>query len=378
MDLVSCLIDFGYEIYCFGNGDNMSNGIRQILGSVHAFTRFLRSEPNFMKKIAVLRKTKHKIVVLGTPIHGNIGDHLIAEAEKQFFTQSFSDYTYIDCTMPFSRYFIQLILKSIQSDDYLMISGGGWLGSEWKTHEVFVRHIISNLKEGHIVILPQTVYYRDYDEFARKGVEIYKKCKNLLFCVRDKRSYEYLLKYGFCELKEVYYMPDFALYYKKCKEHYKRAQTINLCFRDDVEININLEIRKNIDDALRSTGFTTTKVTTNDRGRLVTLDNRTEAISSKIMQIANCKLLITDRLHAMIMAALSGTPCIAFDNSTHKVTGVFEWIKNLNYIHLYEENEDIGAIIQDMLKFDIGNIRCELTDLMPYFDELSKQIRHMR
>ena len=36
----------------------------------------------------------------------------------------------------------------------------------------------------------------------------------------------------------------------------------------------------------------------------------------------------------MIFAALAGTPCLAFDNRTHKVAGVYKWIEGTAGIQL--------------------------------------------
>ena len=42
----------------------------------------------------------------------------------------------------------------------------------------------------------------------------------------------------------------------------------------------------------------------------------------------------------MIFAYITGTPCYVFDNLSHKVSGVYEWIKDCGYIK-YCENTNI-------------------------------------
>ena len=56
-----------------------------------------------------------------------------------------------------------------------------------------------------------------------------------------------------------------------------------------------------------------------------------------MQEFCDAKLVITDRLHGMIFAAISETPCIVFSNYNHKVGGTYEWIKQLPYIR-YVEN----------------------------------------
>ena len=354
----------------------MANRIRQTVGAVHGFLRFLRTEPSFMRKLSFLKNTKKKIVVLGTPIHGNIGDHLIAAAESQFFHERFSNYKYVDCTMPFSRYFLPLVLNSIGEEDYLMVSGGGWLGSEWKTHEVFVRKIVSSHVKGHVVILPQTVFYKELDEFALAGAKIYHNCYELFFCVRDELSFEFLKNNHFCDLERLFLMPDFALFYEGFDLQLARENIINVCFRNDIEVSIDTSVRNQLLEILQSDGYSVREVTTNIRGKLIKQGERENAIKDKIKEIANCKLLVTDRLHAMIMAAISGTPCIAFDNATHKVAGVYKWIKYLDYIHLYEKGENLDLTISKLLSCSTEN-RYDRTPLNQYFDELEKKLMSM-
>ena len=47
--------------------------------------------------------------------------------------------------------------------------------------------------------------------------------------------------------------------------------------------------------------------------------------------------LITDRIHGMLFAAVTGTPCIALDNVSKKVSGAYEWIQYLDYIQFKDE-----------------------------------------
>ena len=42
----------------------------------------------------------------------------------------------------------------------------------------------------------------------------------------------------------------------------------------------------------------------------------------------------------MIFATLTGTPCIAFDSISGKVKGVYEWIKDLEYVKFANNIEE--------------------------------------
>ncbi len=44
--------------------------------------------------------------------------------------------------------------------------------------------------------------------------------------------------------------------------------------------------------------------------------DRMEELNSKFAEFLSSGLVITDRLHGMIFAAITGTPCIALDNKS--------------------------------------------------------------
>ena len=52
----------------------------------------------------------------------------------------------------------------------------------------------------------------------------------------------------------------------------------------------------------------------------------------KLDEFRKSKLVVTDRLHGMLFAAITGTPCIALGNSSGKVKGVYDWLTHLDYI----------------------------------------------
>lgn len=49
------------------------------------------------------------------------------------------------------------------------------------------------------------------------------------------------------------------------------------------------------------------------------------------------QLVITDRLHGMIFAYITGTPAIVLPNSNFKVEKCYEWIKDCGYIKFIKE-----------------------------------------
>ena len=82
--------------------------------------------------------------------------------------------------------------------------------------------------------------------------------------------------------------------------------------------------------------------------------------------------MVTDRLHAMIFAAITNTPCIAFDNKSNKVECVYKWIKYLSYIKFVRDIEEVETYVEHLL--EIGQCKYDNSRLQPYFDELRKRL----
>ena len=62
-------------------------------------------------------KNKKKFVLIGTPEHGNLGDHAITIAQYSILKENFNEY--------FEK--IEFIKKYIDKEDVIIINGGGIL-----------------------------------------------------------------------------------------------------------------------------------------------------------------------------------------------------------------------------------------------------------
>lgn len=78
----------------------------------------------------------------------------------------------------------------------------------------------------------------------------------------------------------------------------------------------------------------------------ISTNNRSNALIKKLREFSRARIVVTDRLHAMVFAAITGTPCVAFDNSSKKVSGVYEWIKYLDYITVVDNYSDAKVNIE--------------------------------
>ena len=80
----------------------------------------------------------------------------------------------------------------------------------------------------------------------------------------------------------------------------------------------------------------------------ITKKIRENMLETKLDEFRKAEIVITDRLHGMIFAAITATPCIAFGNYNHKIKSSFEWLKHLNYIKYVENTEELNVAINEI------------------------------
>lgn len=298
---------------------------------------------------------KPRIFLLGTPMHGNLGDHAIAMAERCFFLEHCDAYGFVEILMPDLRDHFTAFMKLVQKDDVLVISGGGWLGDLWLHNEEMVRKIIQSFPENTIVILPQTIYYKQDEQSEREIASsraIYNAHPALYLCLRDERSFAFA-KEKLMDLhsQRVFLLPDMALYLKRAEEK-KRTQTCLLCLRKDREKVLEDE------DAIRLYTYLLQKEyaleeTTTVYLHTIPYAQRKASVEQKLDEYGRARFVITDRLHSMIFCWLTKTPCIAFDNLTKKVGGVYEkWMQGFKGIHVVHTLDECIDLLENGLDGD--------------------------
>lgn len=316
-----------------------------------------------------LKNGQVEYILFGTPMHGNLGDHAIALAEYQILK---------DCNIvPFeiSTYerelYYKYVLKHISKGAVILITGGGSIGSQWITEETFIRNIISDYKEHKIVIFPQTIFYKNDqngEKEKRLDKEVYNNAKNLYICIREEISYNLAKKMH--EKVNIILIPDIVLYLNYINFKQNR-NGILLCIRNDVESNLDNNTKKKIENMCKdyNTNIVFTDTVLNKK---IKQQDRKKEVENKLKEFSSCKLVITDRLHGMIFAKITGTPCIAISNYNYKVKGVYEWIKECPYIKFVDTIDEIKENINKMYNMQITE---KSNDLKSKFDILKEILK---
>ena len=322
-------------------------------------------------KVAAIKRKDRIIFLGGAARHGNLGDQAILSAQRRFLGDNFPDCAVVE--IPLYVYTDNLHkLKNIVKRNVVCISGGGSLGTLWPEAENEIREIISVFNINPVFVLPQTIHYED-SEYGRSELEkskrIYGANKGLVLCAREQTSFEFMKKEYTANSVLLY--PDMVTYLKKDDLNKKRSGIL-LCMRSDGEAVINEEFKDSLYEAAKEySGSVTYTDTVIDM--MVSPKQRESRLNEKFSEFSSAQLLITDRLHGMLFAAITGTPCIAINNVSKKVEGVYQWIKQQNhYIRFAEDTSEIRRHIGELI--NTGGCSYENSALIACFNDLAEKI----
>lgn len=292
-----------------------------------------------------------KIVLLGVPEYGNIGDIAITYAEVQFLKDNFGEYELLEILEDDIKGRIPEIKNIISDEDILFLQGGGNMGDEYISFEETRRLVVNSFPNNKIVIMPQTIHFSDTENGnieLKKSKEAYNNHKYLTVIAREKVSYEMMKKVF--NNTNVILAPDIVMYLDKTNASIKR-EGITLFLRNDAEKVLSEESSKEIEEI----GSKYYKKIMNSDTHIgdelkITKEIREKVLEAKLQEARKSELIITDRLHGMIFAAITSTPCIAFGNYNHKITSSFKWLEHLEYVKYIENIEELEETIEKIKK----------------------------
>ncbi len=213
-----------------------------------------------------------------------MGDDLINEATYQFFDDHKVKYR------PFS-------FKHTPADDFIVISGGGSLGTKYKSNRDQRQAVYDYADQNNIpvIVLPQS-YTDTNEEYFPPTTTLY---------LREQKSYD-ASAHAHKSL-----LPDMALYFKPSIPYPPAIKDVGIFLRKDVE-GTKLNLKSSGDPA-----------------------EMTDNINGYFALVAKHHTIITNRLHFAIIGLILGRKVILADNNYGKNRAVYEaWLKKLGCMWL--------------------------------------------
>lgn len=284
----------------------------------------------FRDAVAPHVEPKGRFVLLDVPEHGNIGDSAIYAGELAFFDAHVGRRPDAVCTWAADMNWLE---RWIPAEGSIFLHGGGNFGDLWMNHQNFRHAVLKRFRGRKIVQLPQSIHYRDptgIEETARLIAEH----GNFTLLVRDKPSLDLARQHFDCDTA---LCPDAAMMLWKLDPKLAPQTDLLVLLRNDIEA-----VRDEAHDWLKSHYPTEDWVDVNvwtlpiravwklvrslPENRLgmswrefMYRHQARMRVMAGAQQLAQGRLIVTDRLHMHIISTLIRRPHVVLDNSYGKI-----------------------------------------------------------
>ena len=290
---------------------------------------FLWNIPTFL--MLILNQTQPRFLLLMTPQYVNYGDHAIAEAEKNYLKTHCPHVKIVEVNTNFLELWFAFFKKHVTKKDILLITGGGFMGDLWPGLQNMAERIISSFPENPIVFFPQTIHFSQFAEPFQQFRSLILKHPHIIIFAREEKTFSLLREHLVPERKEnCFLIPDMVLsYHLPFQPARHGSSTALFCIREDHERILSPEAVEKMKNLLFEKGMKIQPIRMARSHMEFPVWLRSFFLKKKFSEYASGEFLITDRLHGMVFAVITGTPCLVFDNVSKKISMVYQWIREM-------------------------------------------------
>lgn len=293
-------------------------------------------------QLKIKESSKRRVYLFGMPQYMNYGDIAIFVAEVKFLKHFFSDREIITIPERFVDKGIISVKKIIKENDVVAYQGGGNMGDIWEDNDVPRRKVFDAFNDYKIISFPESISFSS-EEWSLKMEKILSQCKDINIFIRETKSFK-LAREIFPKNVKIYLCPDMVMFLNKQKD-YKRKEKILIVLRSDKE-KLNNRLLSPLIEEVKEKYNCEFSDTFGDKWQLITEKNIEKVLDKKLLEFQRSKVVITDRLHGMILSFITGTPVIVFDNNNHKISSTYRtWLMNNKNILFVSEDVKVEQIL---------------------------------
>jgi exopolysaccharide biosynthesis predicted pyruvyltransferase EpsI len=310
------------------------------------------------------------VALVGFPNHPNVGDSAIWLGERAWLRLAGHRLVYCADFISYSR---RAMSRVLGRDGVILLHGGGNLGDLWPQHEALRQRVMREFPHWRIVQLPQTVHFRTTEglDAARR---VYESCSELVVIARDARSRR-LLEERFHVRTDV--APDAALVLGPQSARTAARADVVWLLRTDVEATSRVppppgERSAAVDWLDDGVGTLLGMPIGRLRAHVRTLGRRSRRIppATAAFQralipafdmlarrrvaygldvLAQGRRVVSDRLHAHILALLLGIPHVVVDTGYGKISGFFDtWTSGCSITRCAREPAEVARLLEEL------------------------------
>lgn len=316
-------------------------------------------ERKYQDVLTMLVRPGEQCVLLDYPNHSNVGDSAIWLGEHMVLKHAGIKISSIGDLFYDSW---DDIAKSIGSRT-ILIHGGGNFGDLWERHQLFRERLCKTFVNNRIIQLPQSIHFKDESKRVASR-DVFRSHPDVHLMMRDLRSLEIAEEFA---PKRCYLVPDAALCLPRQIDSSRQERyDLLMLFRTDGEstrvglgkIELPDGLRIHSTDWLEEDiGFwhhyymRLRKIDKNKRPYLLALvdklilDSAARLANARFQRgidlVANARVVVTDRLHTVVLSWLCGIPVYFSDNSYGKLNNVVSsWLEEEKGIHRLSTHEE--------------------------------------
>jgi exopolysaccharide biosynthesis predicted pyruvyltransferase EpsI len=282
------------------------------------------------------------VALLDFPYHDNFGDAAIWSGERVWLGRHGITVRYL---ADVGRY-DAAELAALHPEGPILLHGGGNFGDIWPEHQTFRESVLRDFPDRVIVQMPQTLGFGSSAEQARVA-DAMAWHEQFTVLVRDERSLGLAREMGLtAEL-----VPDAALNLGRLARRGRSRNAVLVLARTDHEGSGLLDYvlanpdphqvvadwhlpaaRRHLWTGMKTLPRAVRRLEAGSSPRLAVVrrlspvyDAMAELmVRAAVRQLSAADVVVTDRLHAHVIASLVGIPHVVLDNNYGKVKGVFD------------------------------------------------------
>ncbi|WP_140494510.1 polysaccharide pyruvyl transferase family protein [Bifidobacterium sp. UTBIF-78] len=337
IQIVVCRVFGSYRVHCMMHPKRALRGLRRA-------KEYLKRHNG--------RRSATNILLCDVPNHGNLGDQAIALAEEAYLSGLGLRYDEVDQIGDIED--LVYYRHILPADTTVILHGGGNMGSLYKSFEFLRAADIGAFPHGRVISMPQTADYRDAEGrmLSRYMRHVYASVRHVMLLARDEPSFAVMKR--LFPSAQIELTPDIVMTYETPYAHspMEKRRGALVAFRSDGEVASHPSF-EDVSDRLNALGLSDVKKTDTALGTGGLLNipaaKREPMVYDKLREFSCARIVVTDRLHGMVMSAITGTPCVAFNNSNGKVRALYEtWLRSCPYIR-FSDGSDWRECVENVL-----------------------------
>lgn len=327
--------------------------------SVKSATELIRQlQGDIEGTIGPLLEGQSACALLDFPSYPNVGDSAIWAGEGTYLRSRGIQIVYQCDWRHYSRERLQ---RALIRGGVILLQGGGNLGDLYPNHQDFRERVVRDFPESRIVILPQTICFRDAAALS-KARAIFDGHRDLTVLVRDQQSLEFARK----EFRATSLpCPDMAFMLGSLPRPQAPDRDVLWLWRNDMEsvgwapVGQQVERFDWLDEPPGLVGWTMKHferlfmLYPNRLRQLRGVLAHTHDLQARQRLTHGCRLLsrgrivVTDRLHGHILSLLLGIPHVLLDNSNGKVKRFYDmWTAESDLVQWADSPHDVDDRVE--------------------------------